>query len=226
VSNILDQLKCVKLNSLWQPVALRTVREALTDLTSISPDEERTALAENREPQTAALGLDLAFDMNEDGTVDYSHPTSTTPTEWEDWVNLPIRPYDDLVITSSRGDIRVPTMLIARNFRKMPERKYSPSRRGIKERDQGICQVTRRFVGDNGNLGHVIAKSKGGKITWTNAVWLDPKINTLMGDRTPEEAGMRLIRKPVEPKPVPLMIDIARGGAKHPSWEWVIKDLV
>ena len=117
-------------------------------------------------------------------------------------------------------------MLIARNCRKMHERKYRPSRKGIKERDKGICQVTRRFVGDKGNLGHIIAKSKGGKITWTNAVWLDPEVNTRMGNRTPEEAGMPLIRRPIAPAPVPIMIDIARAGAKHPSWEWVIKDLV
>jgi len=225
MSSVLDKILCVKLNAAWQPIKVRSVRDAFTDLTSMTPGEEQLAVLEHRAPRPAALAIDLSFGLNADGTVNYDDPLCTVPTKWEDWINLLIRDYD-LTVTTSHGEVRVPTMLIASNYRDMPEKEYKPNRRTIRDRDKGICQVTRRFIGDKGNLGHIIPRDRGGKLTFENIAWMDPEVNTRMGNRTPDEAGMPLIRKPYAPKPVPLMVAIARDGAKHPSWQWVIKDLV
>lgn len=206
MSNILDKAICLKLNTGWKAIAIRTVRDAFTDLTSVAPGEE----------ETSALAMDLEFGLNPDGTMNYKDPILSTPTEWMDWINLPIRPYD-LTISTTRGEIRVPTILISRNFDKMPmiERKGA-NRRGVMERDKGICQVTRKFVGDRGNLGHVIPKDRGGKKTWENLAWMDPAVNTAMRNRTPDEAGMPLIKRPVAPRPMPLFMTLRE--AKHPTW--------
>jgi hypothetical protein len=205
MSDILQKSLVLKLNSRWQALGFRTVREAFTDLTSQREDEDRPA----------ALALDLEFGLNPDGTPDHDNLVKASPTEWADWIVLPVRPYD-LSIQTSRGEIRVPTILVARNFASMPEKKFKPSGRTIFERDGGKCQVSGAYVGrDRGNLGHIVPRSRGGRITFENAVWIDRQLNTKMGNRTPEEAGMTLIRQPRAPRSVPVSATIREP--KHPS---------
>jgi 5-methylcytosine-specific restriction endonuclease McrA len=48
----------------------------------------------------------------------------------------------------------------------------------------------------------VIPKSRGGEDTWENLVCACVECNNKKGDRTPEEAGMRLLRKPRKPNPI------------------------
>jgi 5-methylcytosine-specific restriction endonuclease McrA len=49
---------------------------------------------------------------------------------------------------------------------------------------------------------HVIPRSRGGEDTWENLVCACIKCNNKKGDRTPEEAGMKLLRKPMKPNPI------------------------
>lgn len=46
---------------------------------------------------------------------------------------------------------------------------------------------------------HVVPKSMGGKDTWENMVCACLECNNRKGDRLPEQAGMKLIRKPRRP---------------------------
>lgn len=46
---------------------------------------------------------------------------------------------------------------------------------------------------------HVLPKSRGGKLTWKNAVAACERCNRRKDDKTPEEAGMRLLWQPWEP---------------------------
>jgi hypothetical protein len=49
-------------------------------------------------------------------------------------------------------------------------------------------------------LDHVIPRCKGGQMTWTNVVLACVACNQRKGDRTLQQAGMRLIRQPTTPK--------------------------
>lgn len=206
MSDVLNKIIVLKLNANWQPVGLRSVRDAITDLTGSGKHGVRPALA-----------LDVTYARNEDGTVDYeTFLESPRPVDWDEWVTLPVRA-EDLFIQSAKGQIRVPTVLVARNFSKMPTKTFKPTRRAIYERDKGICQATGAYVGWNGgNLDHLHARSKGGKDVFENLVWMDKKVNSEKGDKTLEQAGLKLIRKPVAPKPVPISHTFTR--AHHPSW--------
>lgn len=215
MSDILDKAVCLKLNAHWSALGFKTVRKAFTDLTSMEPGEEELAKIEKRLPRPSALALDLEFGRNPDGTLNYDKLVSATPTEWDAWLELPVRDYD-LSICTTQGEIRVPTVIVARNFSKMPEKKFKPSAKTIFERDGGVCQVSGKHVGrEKGNLGHIVPKKRGGRVTFENAVWLDRGINTEMGCRTPEEAGMKLIRQPKAPKSLPISATIREP--KHPS---------
>ena len=46
----------------------------------------------------------------------------------------------------------------------------------------------------------MVPKSKGGQNTWTNLVAACKKCNQKKGDRTPDQAGMKLIKQPIKPR--------------------------
>jgi 5-methylcytosine-specific restriction endonuclease McrA len=49
-------------------------------------------------------------------------------------------------------------------------------------------------------MDHVVPKSKGGRVSWTNVVLACEPCNARKGDKTLKEAGMTLIRRPFEPR--------------------------
>ena len=79
------------------------------------------------------------------------------------------------------------------------------SRINVLTRDNFTCQ----FCGDKKpmkelNYDHVVPRSKGGKTEWTNIVTACYPCNSKKRNRTPEEAGMRLLHAPVKPKSLPI----------------------
>lgn len=52
---------------------------------------------------------------------------------------------------------------------------------------------------------HVVPRARGGRTTWENIVTACVPCNARKSDRTPEQAGMRLRKKPVRPSWVPAM---------------------
>ena len=72
------------------------------------------------------------------------------------------------------------------------------SRGNIFKRDHYTCQ----YCGTKGvplTVDHVTPKGRGGGDTWTNLVAACLKCNNKKGDRTPKEAGMKLLNKPRKP---------------------------
>lgn len=126
------------------------------------------------------------------------------PTRWSDWRNLPVREGDNAVGTSS-GPIRVPTVIILANYALVPLKRPKFSTRNLWARDGGRCQYTgRNLAPGEGNVDHVLPVSRGGESTWENCVLADVKVNSRKADRTPEEAGLRLVRRPQVPREVPV----------------------
>jgi len=75
------------------------------------------------------------------------------------------------------------------------------SRKNIHRRDKHICQYCSVILPENqGTLDHVIPRSRGGLNTWQNLVCCCVKCNTKKGNRTPNEANMKLLSIPKEPK--------------------------
>lgn len=75
------------------------------------------------------------------------------------------------------------------------------SRKNVFFRDRNQCQ----YCGDPGNikthtLDHVIPKSEGGKSTWKNMVVACVTCNRKKANRTPEQAGLKLLRQPEQPR--------------------------
>jgi 5-methylcytosine-specific restriction endonuclease McrA len=65
---------------------------------------------------------------------------------------------------------------------------------------------------------HVLPKSRGGKTEWENIVTCCIPCNRRKGGRTPEEAHMKLVRKPSRPTWIPaLRITIGYRDIPH-NW--------
>jgi 5-methylcytosine-specific restriction endonuclease McrA len=193
------------LNNLWQALNTKTVKEALISMLG--------GVDGNNPP---ALAIDMNFRVDENGSVDWDNPEYVQPVDWETWKNLPIRDYD-LAIHTSNMTIRAPRVVIQPNYSKMPVVTPRPTKESIRKRDGGVCQYTGRQISwKDGNIDHVIPRTKGGKNTFENMVWCHKEINSKKGDKTPEQAGLKLIRKPKAPRAVPVSSTIQI--AHHPSW--------
>jgi 5-methylcytosine-specific restriction endonuclease McrA len=79
------------------------------------------------------------------------------------------------------------------------------SRINVLTRDGFRCQYcgTRKPMSDL-NFDHVVPRSRGGKTTFENVVASCIPCNSFKRDRTPEQAGMTLLRTPVRPRSLPI----------------------
>jgi len=165
---------------------------------------------------TPADGLSMMYANTATG-LDIRGKDDMVPLTWKEWVSLSCSE-DDHFVKTIQGNVKIPKIIILCRYDKVPKKRPKITRRGIWIRDQGICQYTGKKVHPNdGNIDHVIPKSKGGITDWTNCVLADKKINAKKADRTPEEAGLKLIRQPYVPKELPVSFYLTN---KYNIQEW------
>lgn len=123
-----------------------------------------------------------------------------TMCDWEEWCDIPAQPSDDTVCTP-RQYIKVPRVIALTRYDRLPRKEMRFSRYGIYNRDGGKCQYCgRKFALSALSLDHVIPLSKGGLSSWDNVVSACVPCNTRKSDRTPTQAGMKLISQPKRPR--------------------------
>lgn len=200
--NIADIQLVLKLNKHWGEVGTSSVGKALVDLVN-----------------GVVHAFDIQWELDENGKpVENKRPVYVNPVPWDEWIKLPVMPWH-LSIRSVKMEIRVPTVVIAQNYDKMPKKKPKkvPSNQGVKFRDGGRCQYTGRLLEDDeGSVDHVIPLSRGGTDTWDNVVWSAKDINATKGSKLNSEAGLRLIQPIKAPREVELWETIRKP--MHPDW--------
>jgi len=91
----------------------------------------------------------------------------------------------------------VPSVIRLLEYRRIPFQGRALSRKNILLRDRNTCQFCARvFPASDLTLDHIVPRSRGGDSTWENLVACCHPCNNKKGDRLPEEAGMRLLRRP------------------------------
>ena len=101
--------------------------------------------------------------------------------------------------------IRFPA--VARLIKPMARDKHDIkySRSNLYARDGHRCQYCgNKFTDKQLTYDHVIPRARGGLTVWTNIVAACKPCNTRKGNKTPEQAGMRLLKKPIKPKSLPI----------------------
>jgi 5-methylcytosine-specific restriction endonuclease McrA len=91
----------------------------------------------------------------------------------------------------------VPSVIRLLSYRHIPQQSRALSRKNILLRDRNTCQFcSKQFSSSELTLDHVMPRSRGGPSSWENLVACCYDCNNRKGDRTPEEAGIRLQRRP------------------------------
>ncbi len=106
-------------------------------------------------------------------------------------------------IRSSSLFVYAPQVIyLPNNESESPEiRSIKFSRRNVFDRDKNQCQYCgKKFHKDFLSMDHVIPRSRGGPSSFTNIVTACKPCNAFKDDRTPDEAGMVLLKKPVAPR--------------------------
>lgn len=91
----------------------------------------------------------------------------------------------------------VPSVIRLQHYVRVPYYGIALTRQNVLRRDNFACQ----YCGGvrNLTLDHLTPRSRGGATNWLNLVTACMRCNTRKGDRTPEEAGLKLLRKPIKP---------------------------
>jgi len=101
------------------------------------------------------------------------------------------------LVHSSRNSVRLPSVIRLLEYRRIPHQTRALSRKNILMRDRYTCQYCLRTMASAElTLDHVIPRSRSGESAWENLVACCHHCNNRKGNRTPEEAGMRLVRQP------------------------------
>ena len=128
---------------------------------------------------------------------------------------------EDVVHTVS-FKIRIPRVILLLFFDRLPHKEVKFTRHNIFERDHNTCQYCgKHFDRRELNLDHIVPRDRGGTTTWENIVCACIPCNTRKANRTPQEAGLHLIRKPKRPKWRPF-VQISFSLPRHDSWKHFI----
>jgi Restriction endonuclease len=101
------------------------------------------------------------------------------------------------LVHSSRTAIRLPSVIRLLEYRRIPHQTRALSRKNILMRDRYTCQYCLKVLPSSElTLDHVIPRSRAGETTWENLVACCHPCNNKKGNRTPDEAGMKLARQP------------------------------
>lgn len=194
MSDVLNKATVLVLNRNWQAINIRTPADAFCQM---------------------AAGTATALEVNGEEDI--------RPVAWHEWLTLPVRPHDNVVLTI-RGPIRVPTVIVAVNYAKVPMRRPTLNARAIRERDGNRCQYTGKVLrADEGSIDHVLPRSRGGKDSWDNCVWASKFVNNQKGNRLPHEAGLKLLRHPKPPAELPVTAFI-RNFHGIADWRFFVAD--
>ena len=89
-------------------------------------------------------------------------------------------------------------------------------RKNMLIRDDHKCQYCGSKVGHDASIDHIIPKSRGGQTDYSNCVTCCQPCNNIKADKTPEEAGMKLMRKPRKPT----FLTLHKYFTENPPEEW------
>jgi 5-methylcytosine-specific restriction endonuclease McrA len=137
-------------------------------------------------------------------TAQVVEPDEYRTYSWEDRMG-PEPPPGVPGIRSARARLRVAEVIGLTRYDRLPWSAVTFSRRDVASRDHHTCLYCGAQPGwESITVDRVVPRSQGGTSTWTNCVAACVECDARMADRTPEQAGMQLRRRPAGPAWKPL----------------------
>lgn len=133
-----------------------------------------------------------------------------------------VEEYADIPIRSASLTLNLPSVLrLVKNFTRRRKHQAKFSRYNVFFRDNWTCQYCGdRFKTQELTFDHVVPRSRrtpDAVTSWENIVACCYECNHKKGGRTPEEAHMQLIKKPVKPEWTP-RLTLRLKGTLPESW--------
>jgi 5-methylcytosine-specific restriction endonuclease McrA len=183
---------------------------------------QRPTLVLNRNWQpvnVATVARALVLLWNESARV--VDPADYQLYTWADWSKLRPRG-DEPFIRAVRFRLRVPEVVALTGYDRVPVAMVTFSRRNLFKRDHNTCQYCGVQPGSEElTIDHVTPRAQGGVSSWENCVLACVACNKRKADRTPEQARMRMRRKPVRPTWKPLY---SNHGSRIESWSRFVSE--
>jgi len=127
------------------------------------------------------------------------------------------------VIRTVSQQVVVPTVLLLRGYDRMLMQEMKFNRQNLLERDDFRCQYCgKNFPVKELNMDHVVPRDRGGRTSWENVVISCIKCNSKKSNRSPKEAGMRLLKEPKRPPRRPFMSSLY-GKPMEETWTHFIQ---
>jgi 5-methylcytosine-specific restriction endonuclease McrA len=129
-----------------------------------------------------------------------------------------IEEYDRNVKTTSIV-FKVPAVVRLLSAFRRHKKPVKFSRINIYGRDKYTCQYcgTKHTIGEL-TYDHIVPRSRGGKTTWTNIATCCEDCNCHKANRTPEQAGMKLLKVPVQPSATPVLVLAVSRESVPDAW--------
>jgi len=107
----------------------------------------------------------------------------------------------DIRIRSVSAQFPVPSVVRLCLYVRVPSKHLALSKRNVLKRDRFQCQYCGTRQGRM-TVDHVVPKTMGGRDSWENMACACQHCNNLKGNRSPEQVGLSLLRKPRSPNNV------------------------
>lgn len=126
----------------------------------------------------------------------------------------------DKQIRSPTASFNMPAVVrLLYKFRR-PRKPLRLSKKYIFARDRMLCQYCGMQVPIKQlTCDHVVPRSRGGKTCWENLVSACEKCNIKKADKTPNEAGMKLLSVPAEPSWISVSVDLLDTLTVPQEWK-------
>ncbi len=127
-------------------------------------------------------------------------PETYETYDFSSWLTL--RPKKgERSIRTVRLRIKIPEVVQLTHYDRLPPKSVNFSRKNIYKRDNYTCQYCGVQPGlEQLTVDHIIPRSRGGRSDWSNCTSACWKCNKKKGNKTLEEAQMKLLRKPCKPE--------------------------
>lgn len=127
-------------------------------------------------------------------------------------------------VRSINFQVQAPRVLRLLYYDRVPRQRVRLNRRNLFARDGSRCQYCgKSFPTSELSIDHVVPSCKGGTTIWENVVCACVKCNVRKGGRTPDQAGMKLFKKPVRPTRSP-MLSVKLSNPKYASWKTFVDE--
>lgn len=150
------------------------------------------------------------------------NPYTYATYDFNEWVSVNAGYEGEDTVGTVSLRVRIPKVIQLTLYDRLPRSEVKFTRASIFERDNNTCQYCGKHFGKHPerhlNLDHVVPRDQGGPTTWENIVCACIPCNTTKANRTPKQAKMALLKKPVKPR-WRAFVSTPIDRIQHPEWK-------